>query len=147
MNERNSRDLVNEERLIQIRHHNCTGFGIKRISPTNINDKKKRTKGKNARGKCVLCEADTRSFCVGCRRFLCDELRTGYIDENCEKKRHYISFGEGITSERTCFIIGHEEACKRLFQGKNKWTPFVGDIQSRDAVCRYISNYPETEQA
>ena len=143
LNHANSANLDLMSRMVQIRQRYCIGVPVRRLSPGNLHDKKKSTKGRNARGNCTLCGAETRSFCVGCKRFLCDEVRETWINENIIDKKRFMAFTEDIYSGRTCFNIEHHHARNLFFAGLNPWKPFVGNINSVEEVCKYCNQFPD----
>ena len=143
LDEANSTKLDLKSRLIQIRQTYCIGLNVKRLSPEFHSDVKKRTKGKKARGNCVFCRAETRSFCLGCKRYFCDEVRPEWIKDNLPDKELCMAFTEDIYVERTCFNIAHHDARKQFFLGSNPWAPFTGDISSVEEVCKYCQQFPD----
>ena len=92
--------------LVVGRTKSCVGYPVSRLATDGTKN------GKGARGTCANCQASTHTYCLLCKRWLCNKLSDRVMAQD-GFKCHIVINGKGqnpIHCEANCFFIVHQKA-------------------------------------
>ena len=84
----------------------CSGYPVSRLATDGTKN------GKGARGTCFNCGASTHTYCLLCKRWLCNKLSDNVLAQDGSKSRVIVN-GNGqnpIHFEANCFFVVHRKA-------------------------------------
>ena len=104
--------LDNKCRLVLDRSKQCTGFSLFRIGDDGT------LNGPTSRGVCAFCLSQTHTYCLQCKRWLCDRLSDNASKQDGFKDNIVIN-GSGdkpIFVQNNCHLHTHRSAKERVLK-------------------------------
>ena len=124
MQQSNTNELDENERLVKKRRENCIGIPVYVVNTLLEADKKaKKSNGPGATGPCLRCGRKTPIWCAGCKHYFCMNLRNEDDDTNLAQLLK-VPLGDGKGSYKlawmTCFHACHMEALDKAMGGASR---------------------------